>query len=72
MAQLLAWEAQADFMESVRSDNTHIITKRPEILDAFRRRATNLEDREMLTFAAALLIVMGDPAGERLAKLSGK
>lgn len=72
IGQLLAWEAQPDFMEAVLDDNTHIILKRPAILAAFLKRATNVEDKQMLTYAAALLIVMGDEAGKTLADLEAR
>lgn len=72
LAQLLAWEAQADFMDAVRGDNTHWITKRPLIMEAFLARAQNAEDKSQMIYAAAYLILIGDPAGHTLAGLAGK
>lgn len=70
LAQLLAWEAQGDFMNAVLGDNTHFITKRPLIVESFLKRGSDTADKQQMLYAAAFLIVIGDPAGETLAKIA--
>lgn len=73
LAQMLAWEAQVDFMEQVRADNTHMITKKPSVIESLRERGSNLSDKEQLVYAAAFLIAIGDTEiGERLSKLAAQ
>jgi hypothetical protein len=70
LAQLLAWEAQGDFMQMVLGDNTHFITKRPVIVEALLKRGSDPADKQQMLYAAAFLIVIGDPTGETLAKIA--
>lgn len=57
-------------MATVRGDNTHFITKRPLVLESFLKRASDATDKNQMLYAAAFLIIIGDPAGETLAKIA--
>lgn len=70
LAQLLAWEANPEFMALVRADNSHWITKQHEIFQALLDRGKDTKDKEQMHYAAAFLIAIQHPAGAELAKMA--
>jgi len=71
LKQLMAWEGDKAFMQSVLEHQGHWIAQRPRIMEALLARATNTEDKEQLLYASAYMIAIGDPTGQQLGKLAG-
>jgi len=69
LKQLMAWEGDDHFMDSVLRNNGHWIAKRYVIMEALLRRASDPSAKDALVYAAAYLIAIGDPCGAQLAKL---
>jgi hypothetical protein len=69
VAELLRWESEKDFVESVRDNDAPWVFKRRLVMQALLARARDITGKEQLLYSAAYLIAIGDNAGHELAKL---